>query len=33
MILDRTIGEAGTVAVGEFGGDGKLVGFKGKEGF
>jgi roadblock/LC7 domain-containing protein len=33
MLLDRTIGKAGTVAVGEFSPDGKLVGFKSKEGF
>ena len=33
MLLDRTIGKAGTVAVGEFSPEGKLVGFKSKEGF
>jgi roadblock/LC7 domain-containing protein len=33
MLLDRTIGKAGTVAVGEFSPDGKLVGFKSQEGF
>ena len=33
MILDRNIGQAGTVAVGEFSADGKLVAFKSKEGF
>jgi roadblock/LC7 domain-containing protein len=33
MILDRTIGQAGTVAVGEFAPDGKLVAYKSKDGF
>jgi len=33
MLLDRTIGKAGTVAVGEYSPEGKLVGFKSKEGF
>ena len=33
MILDRTIGQAGTVAVGEYAPDGKLVAFKAKDGF
>ena len=33
MILDRTIGKAGTVAVGEFTPDGKLVAYKSNEAF
>ena len=33
MILDRTIGQAGTVAVGEFTPDGKLVAYKSNEPF
>jgi roadblock/LC7 domain-containing protein len=33
MILDRTIGQAGTVAVGEFTPDGKLVAYKSIEAF
>src|SRR5262245_10350956 len=33
MILDRTIGKAGTVAVGEFAPDGKLVAHKSNEAF
>jgi roadblock/LC7 domain-containing protein len=33
MILERTIGKAGTVAVGEFTPDGKLVAFKSNEAF
>src|SRR5262249_8528463 len=33
MILDRTIDQAGTVAVGEYAPDGKLVAFKAKDDF
>jgi roadblock/LC7 domain-containing protein len=33
MILDRTIGKVGTVAVGEFTADGKLVAYKSNEAF
>jgi roadblock/LC7 domain-containing protein len=33
MILDRTLGKAGTVAVGEFTPDGKLVAYKSNEAF